>query len=279
MGIHLVNLLLEAGHDVTIATRGNTPDSFGDKVKRLKINRQDPDSLRDAFKDKSYDVTIDNIAYASNDVRHLLESLNTGKYILTSTVSVYSSHFHENMHESEVDTKTLPLKWCNYEDVTYDEAKRQAEAALFQAYPSLPSAAVRFPYIFGEDDYTKRLYFYVQHICCQQAMHVDNLAARLSFINSREAGKFLFHAATTPVYGYVNAGSGGTISLDEIITYTEKQSGKKAIIHESGEAATLNGVPSFGLDTSAASSTGFNFMNITDWVYPLIDKWISSISN
>ena len=31
-GIHMVNELLTAGHDVTIATRGNASDSFGDKV-------------------------------------------------------------------------------------------------------------------------------------------------------------------------------------------------------------------------------------------------------
>lgn len=31
-GIHMVNELLTAGHDVTIATRGKVSDSFGDKV-------------------------------------------------------------------------------------------------------------------------------------------------------------------------------------------------------------------------------------------------------
>jgi len=100
MGVHLVNKLLSAGHDVTIATRGKTPDSFGGKVKRMIIDRQDPASLYSAFKDKYYDVTVDNIAYSSNEVKFLLDSLQTKKYVLTSTASVYSSHFHENMHES-----------------------------------------------------------------------------------------------------------------------------------------------------------------------------------
>ena len=34
-GIHMVNELLTAGYDVTIATRGKASDSFGDKVKRI----------------------------------------------------------------------------------------------------------------------------------------------------------------------------------------------------------------------------------------------------
>ena len=279
MGIHLVNQLISANHDVTIATRGNTPDHFGNKVNRLIIDRKDPESLEAAFKGKSYDVTIDNIAYSSNEIRYLLDVLNTKKYVMTSTVSVYSKHFHENMRETEVDTKTHPLKWCDFVDFdTYDEVKRQAEAAVFQAYPHIPSTAVRFPYIFGKDDYSGRLFFYVEHIYNGQAMHIDNPTARIAFIDSVEAGQFLFHTATAPVFGPVNAGSNGTISLEEIINYTEKRTAKKAIIDAAGVPAPINGSPSFGLDTSVAAATGFKFKNTNDWVYPLIDHWVEYLS-
>ena len=279
MGIHLVNQLLSANHDVTIATRGNTPDHFGNKVNRLIIDRKDPVSLEAAFKGKAYDITIDNIAYSSNEIRYLLDVLNTEKYVMTSTVSVYSKHFHENMREAEVDTESHPLKWCDFVDFdTYDEVKRQAEAAVFQAYPHIPSAAVRFPYIFGKDDYSGRLFFYIEHIYNGQAMHIDNLTARIAFIDSVEAGQFLFHAATAPVFGPVNAGSNGTISLEEIIAYTEKRTAKKAIIDAAGAPAPMNGAPNFGLDTSVAAATGFKFKNTNDWVYPLIDHWVEHLS-
>ncbi|CAN7742153.1 NAD-dependent epimerase/dehydratase family protein [Paenibacillus sp. LjRoot56] len=36
-GRRLVRLLLGDGHDVTIATRGQTPDDFGDAVTRIKV--------------------------------------------------------------------------------------------------------------------------------------------------------------------------------------------------------------------------------------------------
>ena len=39
-GIHMVNKLLEQGHAVTIATRGKTPDSYGDKVERITFKGQ-----------------------------------------------------------------------------------------------------------------------------------------------------------------------------------------------------------------------------------------------
>ena len=278
MGRHLVNELISAGHDITIATRGKTSDSFEDKVKRLVIDRHNPDILRAAFKNKSYDLTIDNIAYSSNDVRFLLDSLQTKKYIMTSTVSVYSNNLHENMHESEMDAERFPVKWCDEDDFPYDEAKRQAEAALFQAYSEQPSAAVRFPYIFGKDDYTKRLFFYVEHVFHERAMHIDNLDARLSFINSLEAGRFLAYAATESLFGPINASSNSTISLEEIIRYVESRISKKAIIQESGEIAPLNGVPSFSMDTHKAAKKGFKFLNIDEWVYPLIDFWIDTMS-
>jgi len=277
MGVHLVNELAAAGHEVTIATRGQTLDTFGSKVKRLAIDRRDPESLKSTFEGKAYDITIDNIAYSSNDIKHLLDVLRTDKYVFTSSVSVYSKDFHENMHEDEVDAVSHPLKWDNYEAFPYDEAKRQAEAALFQGYPDQLAAAVRFPYIFGDDDYTKRLYFYVENIFYQRPMHIDNLSARLSFINSQEAGQFLAHAATASVAGPVNAASNGTISLEEIISYTEKQTSKKAVIQADGPPGPMNTNPSFGLDTSKAVESGFKFRDIKSWVYPLIDHWIQDI--
>ena len=276
MGIHLVNELISDGCDVTIATSGKTPDIFSGKVKRKTIERQDADSLRAAFHNVFYDVTIDNLAYCSNDIRFLLDTLHTGKYIMTSTVSVYKD-FHQNIKEVEMDTKKWNLKWCNRDDNTYDEIKRQAESALFQAYSSQPSAAVRFPFIFGQDDYTKRLFFYIEYLFYGRPINVDNREARLSFIHSHEAGRFLKWVAENPVYGFINASSCDTISLNEIIRYAENRIGKKALIQEAGEPAPLNGVPSFSLDSSIAENAGFRFQSVNEWVYPMVDFWVDTL--
>ena len=227
IGVHLVNELLSNGHDVTIGTRGKAPENYGNNVKRKIIERQSPDSLRAAFNNEFYDAVIDNLAYCSNDVRFLLDAIHTKKYIMTSTASVYSGNFHMNIREAEADTKKHSLIWCGYDEYTYDESKRQAESALFQSYSSLPSVAVRFPWIFGRDDYTKRLYFYIEHIFNEQAINVNNSDSQLAFINSLEAGRFLAWCAENPILGYVNASSGGTVSLAEIIAYTEKSANKR----------------------------------------------------
>ncbi len=73
-GIHMVNELLIAGYDVTIATRGKASDSFGDKVKRIFLERTKEESVREALSGTHYDVVIDKIAYCSNDIKYVIRS-------------------------------------------------------------------------------------------------------------------------------------------------------------------------------------------------------------
>jgi len=99
-----VNLLLSKGYQVTIATRGLSVDDLGDKVKR---------------------IIFDNLAYASNDVRYLLDIVNCDRYIMTSPAAVYNKHM--DTKENEFDPVNKKLVWCNRRDFPYDEGKRQAE--------------------------------------------------------------------------------------------------------------------------------------------------------
>ena len=45
-GVHAVRALLENGHQVTIATRGSTPDPFEDNVQRVFVDRTQPDAMK-----------------------------------------------------------------------------------------------------------------------------------------------------------------------------------------------------------------------------------------
>ena len=74
-GIPMVNELISKGHDITIATRQNARDDFGDKVKRIKVERTDAESMKRAFDGKYYDVVIDKIAYCSYDIKYAMDAL------------------------------------------------------------------------------------------------------------------------------------------------------------------------------------------------------------
>lgn len=72
-GIHMVEELLACGHEVTIATRGKASDTFGDRVKRVLIERTNEESMKQALSGTHYDVVIDKIGYCSNDIRYVME--------------------------------------------------------------------------------------------------------------------------------------------------------------------------------------------------------------
>ncbi len=276
-GTHMVHSLLDKGHSVTIATRGNAKDNFGQKVERITIERTNADSLTKVLCNQYFDVVCDNLAYCSNDVKVLLDCLKCERYVMTSSASVYiSQHLHTK--ENEFNPLSHTLKWCSRQDYSYDEIKRQAECALFQTYSGLPAVAVRFPYVIGQDDYTQRLFFYVEQTIKRNPMYVDNLNEQISFIESTEVGNFLSWVAEQKFTGTINGNNIGTISLKEIIYYVEQKTGKKAVFSAEGLTGPYNGQKSFSLDTERANSLGYTFSELNGWIYELIDSYIKKVN-
>ena len=64
-GIHMVKQLLEQGHKVIIATRGKTPDSYGNKVERITIQRTNKESMRETLQGKHFDGVAVKSAFVS----------------------------------------------------------------------------------------------------------------------------------------------------------------------------------------------------------------------
>ena len=127
-GKHLVWELLHRGHEVTIATRGRTPDDFGDRVRRLIVDRTDARQMEQVFAHKYYDVFYDDLAYCAGDVRTVLEAVPCRRYVMVSSASVYDLHFQtvETDYEPEHDR----LVWYTDYSGSYDVLKKSAECAL-----------------------------------------------------------------------------------------------------------------------------------------------------
>jgi nucleoside-diphosphate-sugar epimerase len=271
-GIHMVDELLSLGHEVTIASRGLARDPFGEKVKRIILDRTDPESIKDALSGKHFDVVIDKIAYCSNDIKNIIDFLDCEKYIYMSTTAVYDPK-HPDTVEEDFDPSEKELVWCDRGDFPYDVIKRSAEAALAKTYGK-NWVAVRYPVVLGKDDYTKRLMFYVEHTLKGIPMNIDNPDHQMSYIRSDEAGKFMAFLVSKDFSGPVNGASSGTVSLKEILRFIEERTGKKALLDPKGDAAPYNGDPEFSINTKKAESLGFRFTNINDWIYDLIDHYI-----
>lgn len=277
-GVHMVKDLIAKGHEVTIATRGKAKDTFGNAVKRITVERTDADSMKNAFSGMRFDVVIDKIAYCSNDIKYAMEAIDSDKYIYMSTASVYDV-WHMDMKEEAFDGKEGELVWCNRADFTYDVIKANAERALCQKYSDKKWIAVRYPFVIGEDDYTKRLYFYIEHTMKSLPMYVDNMDCQMGFIRSDEAGEFMSFLVDKDFTGAINGCSVGTISLKEIIQYVEKQTGIKAVLSKDGDVAPYNQAPDYSVNVDKAKRLGYQFTDIKDWIYELVDSYIRLIKS
>lgn len=277
-GISMVEELIRQGHDITIATRQHTRDSFGAAVRRIQVERTDPASMKNALQGKKYDVVYDKIAYCSNDIKNLMEVIDCDKYIYMSSASIYEPK-KMNTREDDFDGTTKELVWCSRSDYPYDEIKRQAECALWQTYSDRRWIAVRYPFVIGQDDYTERLLFYVEHTMKSIPMNIDNLESQMGYIRSDEAGKFLAFLAGKNLCGAVNGSARGTISLREIIQYVENKTDTKAVIATEGDVAPYNGEPEYSLDISKAEEIGFRFSKLNDWIFDLLDYYIHQVNS
>ena len=275
-GIPMVNALIDTGHDVTVATRGNNELSFKGGVKHIVMDRTDAESVKRAVEGSSFDVAIDKIAYSSNDVKALLPNIKCDKYIQMSTCSVYAED-KPCINEKEFDAAAHPLVWTDRTQ-DYGESKRQAERAVYEFMDADKCVFVRYPVVMGENDYTGRLRFYVEHVMNGIPMYVDDRDFRISFINEKEAGEFLAFLADKAVSGPINGCSRGTIKISELIAYIEKKTGKAAVYSNDGDAAPYNGLLNdMSLDTSKAKSLGYEFSELGDWIYELIDHEIAKV--
>ena len=272
----MVNDLLDKGHDVTIATRGRTPDNFGGRVERIAFERTDPASVREALAGKHFDVIIDKIAYCSNDIRMLMDAADFDRYIYMSSTAVYDPK-HVDTKEDEFDGLNVELVWCDRQDFPYEVIKRHAEYALWQKYADRKCVAVRYPFVIGEDDYTRRLLFYVEHAMKQIPMYIDNIDAQMGFIRSDEAGKFMSFLVDNELRGAVNGSSKGTISMREVLDYVEKKTGCHALLADDGDKAPYNGEIEYSINTDKAEALGFGFSDLKDWIYELIDYYIGLV--
>ncbi|MGF1954875.1 NAD-dependent epimerase/dehydratase family protein [Enterococcus casseliflavus] len=277
-GKYLVQSLIDQGLDVTIATRGNTKDSFGDQVNRIIFDRTDEESIKTALTKETYEIIYDNIAYTSNDIEILLRHVTPKRYIVTSSMSAYHE-LHFDLKETDFDPAKEAFRLVSSEEVDYAQGKRTVEEILTQKYSQIPSVFVRFPYVIGADDYTKRFTFYIDHLIKQKPMAVDNLTHQMGFVDAQEAGKFLAFLGTSSFTGPINGASKGTVSLEEVLQYVTKKTGLSPLFSETGDQGPYNGTPAYSINVGLAEEIGFSFSQLQDWIYQLCDWEIAQASN
>jgi nucleoside-diphosphate-sugar epimerase len=167
IGRRLVEMLLQAGHRVTLMNRGRRMDPFGARVSRIKGDRSHPEDLARAAH-AGRDAIFDFLCYDAAGARMAIEAFEgrTARYVMISTGSVYwcTGDFPCPVPEEDFDRLGDFEERPGSIEYAYGYGKRKAEEALFAAHRrgSLPVTACRLPIVGGVMDPTLRYisYFY-----------------------------------------------------------------------------------------------------------------------
>lgn len=280
-GKRLVRRLIDEGYRVTVATRGQQPLNITG-VEHIAVDRHDRQAMEAALSGKPFDVVYDQVGYSPDDARiacHVFNG-NIGRYIFTSSASVYEPQTIP-LKEEHFDPRVLPLRYGGKNDLTYPEGKRYAEAVLFRQ-ATFPVAAVRFPIVIGEDDYTGRFRFHVERIDKEKPIGIPGKAGKMSFISADEAASFLFWLGTSDVKGPVNAASHTPLSAIELIDIVADVMGKEAIISDDNSEGIRSPyyVPvHWTLNLTKAVTYGYRFTNTKEWLPDVTKKVFEAINN
>jgi nucleoside-diphosphate-sugar epimerase len=160
--------LLARGDRVTLVTRGVTPDPFGDRVERLRVDRTTP-AFAEALRGRRFDATVDFVAYHARDTGAVIDALgeHAGHYVFISTGQVYLVREGCPRPATETDyagpVMERPAADEDVPEWEYGVGKRAAEDVLEAAWRDLrfPSTRLRIPMVNGERDYYRRVESYV----------------------------------------------------------------------------------------------------------------------
>lgn len=162
---------LGAGADVTALSRGRRPLPPG--VRPLIADREDAEALRAALRGRTFDFTVDFLAYDAPHVEALFHEpiAALGRYVMISTGQVYlvTEHPQPPFAEEAADRPLMAEPepgTRDHEEWSYGMGKRRAEVALMGLRRShgVRSLALRLPVVQGVEDDSRRLWAYLERM-------------------------------------------------------------------------------------------------------------------
>jgi nucleoside-diphosphate-sugar epimerase len=166
----LVKRLLDAGHRVTIFTRGRLQGQRHQNLDSIVGDRTIPSSLEVAGARGTYDAVYDMIAYEPDECAAAVRIFRgrVGRFIHCSTISVYmvSDAVHCPITEDQDHAPLMKFWERNPFGMEYGIKKRQCEDVLWHAHDErlFPVSMMRPTYVSGPHDPARRDWFWIERI-------------------------------------------------------------------------------------------------------------------
>lgn len=219
LGIHVVEQLLKAGHDVTLSNRGETnPDAFP----QLPTLIGDRDTDMSCLEGTTWDVIYDLSGYEPKHVENVANYVNNDTtYVFVSTVNVYSDASGLNPLTKESPVFSASLDEIDRESMdAYGQLKALAEQEVRLRFPQ--HQVVRPGVICGPGDPSDRLTYWVTRFA-ESGPHIVPEAedVPLQFIDVRDLASWLISLGSVSNSGTYNAVAPRT-TLSEFLSQVER---------------------------------------------------------
>lgn len=165
--------LLESGHDVAILNRGLTQDNLPREIERIRGDRGDDRSMRDAVGGRSFDLVLDNTTYTEREARQAVGLFHgrAGRYVFISSGQVYlvRDNISRPFHEADYDGPVMSdpsTESADHSAWLYGIEKRLAEQVFLDAEKVLgfPFTTFRLPMVASERDHYGRIQGYIARL-------------------------------------------------------------------------------------------------------------------
>lgn len=288
VGRHLVQALLDRGHDVTLFNRGMTNPELFPRVERLQGDRDESLSL---LKDRAWDVAIDTCGYFPRAVRASASLLsdNVGRYVFISSVSAYRDFKQKGRREED------PLAELDDPDVeevtgdTYGGLKAACERAVTEVVGDR-ALIVRPGLIVGPFDHTDRFSYWPYRMARGGAVLAPGDGrSPVQVIDARDLAAWTAWAAERGIAGTFNA-VGPSLSFGALLATSEEVAGGGAQVHWVDEAFLLeekvepwsdlplwipssdpDGAGFASVDAGRAMEAGLTFRPITESIFDTLE--------
>ena len=222
LGSYVSKMLIEQHRDVDLLCRGKTSHTVSGTKVVYHLDRRCSDAVCKCFQGSHYDVVVDICAYSGDDVRILLDCIDTPRYVLCSTCEVY-----DFLDGQPINSTSHPI-------VDYGKARKyvcgkiDAEREVIASGKSF--SIIRPSYIYGAGDSIHRedrIFFALLH---GNPIKVKDLDISMNVIHVSDLAKIFVHQTITNENTIINASNPDRISYRRYLKACERIAGKEVVL-------------------------------------------------
>lgn len=271
-GKKTVEKLIKNNHKVTIATRGNNPHPFGEAVEHIILDARDENHEGwIKITNQKWDAVFNNVLYTKEDAQLMIDKFEklTDHFYFTSSMAVYSGEMDGYV---ETDFKPSEYKIDPNIEVTYGEGKRQAEAILFKNAP-FKVTSFRFPIVLDNDDYTRRLHFYIEKALKGEPIYFENKKDKVNYVKGSTAADSIVWAIENEIEGIYNVSSIDAVTVETLMSWIADAINKpvQVIYEKNHQKESPFSIPyNIYVISDKIHNKGFKLNTLDSWMKPLI---------